>query len=231
MKAKTKKFNPKSYNFVDIYNAYAASLIAKNPDYYSLPCHGKTYVKHYYIYKQSRRPIDIINYDLFREIIMTYFEIIGDKLIEGKTFNLMSHLGYLNIKRVERNPMKPRPDWGESRRYRKELIDAGEPLTEKRPIRARDGSFRLDADGNIMYKDYQRWMIYYTDDEYPMLDWTRKWRCLYKRYGSYVPNLLYYTFKPSISKTGANSFWNRVLKAIRSNPAIKMNYKYYRSTA
>ena len=44
-------------------------------------------------------------------------------MIDGKEFNMGSNLSTLSIVRMERDPRSPAIDWGESNKYKAELIE------------------------------------------------------------------------------------------------------------
>ena len=59
-----------------------------------------------------------------------------------------NNLSTLSIRRTERDPRSPRIDWGESNKYKKELLENGETLYSKHTEKG------------------VKWYIYYTDKFY-----------------------------------------------------------------
>jgi hypothetical protein len=105
---------------------------------------------------------------LFKNICTEFNVLIMDHLLEGKEFNLGHNLSTISVVRKERNPNHPRVDWGESNKYKKELIEQNVEL--------------YDKDAGVGLK----WHIYHTDSFYCKFYW-RKGKCS-------VPNKSVYRF-------------------------------------
>tara|TARA_R100000995_G_C3463322_1_gene114297 strand:- start:559 stop:1029 length:471 start_codon:yes stop_codon:yes gene_type:complete len=99
-----------------------------------------------------------VDKSLFTDICHQFNIMIVDYILEGKEFNMGNNLSTISIVRKERDPRSPRIDWGESNKYRKELISKGESL--------------YDAITELGTK----WHIYYTDEFYCKYYW-RKGKC------------------------------------------------------
>jgi len=76
-------------------------------------------------------------------------KIMDEVLFTGKKFYMGNNLTFLQIKRIERNPAKPKPDW---------------PTTNKTRI---NGEVPRDEEGKPI-------IIYYTDKWFPLLYWNKK---------------------------------------------------------
>lgn len=223
-----KEFKAKTFNVPDFYNAYAARLLAENPDYYSTSKQGNP-IPHYYIWKHGKLgPIEVINYMTFSNVVREYYKLAVEKVLEGKKFKLGPDLGYIQVFRYKRDPRNLVPDWHSSLKYKEELISKNEPLTEIRPMRNRDGELIRDKEGNILKKEYKRWLIYYTDEEYPYIKWVKE-RFAKGKYSKSdkVPYLRIYKFKPTTCKGKKNGFIEKLYKVYRSSRNIRVNYKTY----
>jgi len=110
----------------------------------------------------------LIDKTLFKNICSEFNVMIMDYILEGKEFNMGHNLSAISIVRKERNPSHPRIDWGESNKYKKELIEQKESL--------------YDKNSKIGIK----WHIYHTDSFYCKYYW-RKGKCS-------VPNKSVYRF-------------------------------------
>jgi len=95
-----------------------------------------------------------INKKVFREIC--------------ESFNMGHNLSTLSVVRKERDPRNPKVDWGESNKYKQELIEQGEELY------------------NVLTGKGTKWHIYYTDSYYCKFYW-RKGKCR-------IPNKSVYRF-------------------------------------
>ena len=105
--------------------------------------------------KETQNPIDS---KLFRDICSEFNMIIFDYILEGKEFNMGNNLSTLSIIRRERDPRSPRIDWGESNKYKKELILEGKKLYDSNTGKG------------------ENWYIYHTDPFYCKYYW-RKGKC------------------------------------------------------
>jgi len=109
-----------------------------------------------------------IDKSLFKNICSEFNVMIMEYILEGKEFNMGHNLSTVSVVRKERDPRSPRVDWGESNKYKKELIADGEEL--------------YDAETGEGIK----WHIYHTDSFYCKFYW-RKGKCS-------VPNKSVYRF-------------------------------------
>ena len=120
------------------------------------------------IYSDYVKEYGDIDKAIFADICHTFNIDIMDYILEGKTFNMGNNLSTISIIRRDRDPRSPRIDWGESNKYKQELVANNktlyDPLTNK-------GT---------------KWYIYYTDPFYCKYYW-RKGKCT-------IPNKSVYRF-------------------------------------
>ena len=110
----------------------------------------------------------LIDKTLFKNICSEFNVMIMDYILEGKEFNMGHNLSAISIVRKDRDPRSPRVDWGESNKYKKELLDKKESLYNQ------ESGFGT------------KWHIYHTDSFYCKYYW-RKGKCS-------VPNKSVYRF-------------------------------------
>jgi len=120
------------------------------------------------IYKQYIDTIEYIDKKVFRDICEEFNMAIIDNILEGNILDMGNNLSTLSVIRKERDPRNPKVDWGESNKYKQELLDANEQL------------YNAETDKGT------KWHIYYTDGYYCKFYW-RKGRCR-------VPNKSVYRF-------------------------------------
>ena len=120
------------------------------------------------IYKEYCKEDININKEIFNDICSEFNIMIIDKLLEGNEFNMGNNLSTLSIIRRDRDPRSPRIDWGESNKYKKELLEEDQKLYDPET-----------GEG-------VKWHIYYTDEFYCKYYW-RKGKCK-------VPNKSVYRF-------------------------------------
>ena len=111
------------------------------------------------IYKDYKNEYNIdLDSNLFRDICSEFNIMIINYILEGKEFNMGNNLSTISIIRKDRDPRSPRIDWGESNKYKKELLKEGKEL------------YNSETEKGI------KWHIYYTDDFYCKYYW-RKGKC------------------------------------------------------
>ena len=124
------------------------------------------------IYKDFDMRSDLeISKNIFRDICSDYNQSIIKSVLDGGIIDLGSNLATLSIARIKRNPSKPAIDWGESNKYREEVLAAGHELYDTNTGKGK------------------KWYIYYTDAEYCRFYWN-KGKCR-------VPNKSVYKFVPT----------------------------------
>ena len=99
-----------------------------------------------------------IDKSLFTDLCHQFNMMIIDYILEGKEFNMGHNLSTISITRRDRDPRSPRIDWGESNKYKKELLEEGKNLY--------DSITELGT----------KWYIYHTDEFYCRYYW-RKGKC------------------------------------------------------
>ena len=98
------------------------------------------------IYKEySKEAKDEISSRVFSDICSEFNLAIMEEILDGYEFNMQNNLGTISIRRVERDPRIPQINWGETSKYKQELLDKGEQLFDS-------------ATG-----DGVKWHIYYVD--------------------------------------------------------------------
>ena len=108
---------------------------------------------------------------LHREICADFNVMAVEYILTGGKFKMGSNLASISILRLERNNSSPMIDWGESNKYREELLAAGHELYDTNTGKGK------------------KWYIYYTDAEYCRFYWN-KGKCR-------VPNKSVYKFVPT----------------------------------
>ncbi len=119
-----------------------------------------------HIYNDYTTRDDSVSKQTFVDICSEFNIMIIDYILDGKEFNMGSNLSTLSIVRMERDPRSPAIDWGESNKYKAELIEKGKELYNK------------ETDQGI------KWQLYYTDKEYLKYYW-RKGKCKVKNKSVY----------------------------------------------
>ena len=138
------------------------------------------------IYKSYIETYEYIDKVIFSDICHTFNIGIMNYILEGKEFNMGNNLSTLSITRRERDPRSPRIDWGESNKYKKELIESGEELYD-----------------TITEKGV-KWYIYHTDEFYCKYYW-RKGKCK-------IPNKSVYRFDATRGVKGNKDKLTTLLK-------------------
>lgn len=105
---------------------------------------------------------------VFRQICESFNMEVMDSILDGETFNMGHNLSTLSVVRKERDPRNPKVDWGESNKYKQELVEQGDELY------------------NVLTGKGTKWHIYYTDSYYCKFYW-RKGKCR-------IPNKSVYRF-------------------------------------
>mgnify|MGYP003673258883 CR=1 FL=1 len=123
------------------------------------------------IYKSYIKENGYIDKKIFSDICHTFNVGIIEYILSGKEFNMGNNLSTLSIIRRDRDPRSPRIDWGESNKYKKELLEAGEALY--------DSITELGT----------KWYVYHTDEFYCKYYW-RKGKCK-------IQNKSVYRFDPT----------------------------------
>ena len=120
------------------------------------------------IYEQYVAENGNVDKKVFRQICESFNMEVMNSILDGETFNMGHNLSTLSVVRKERDPRNPKVDWGESNKYKQELIEQGEELY------------------NVITGKGTKWHIYYTDSYYCKFYW-RKGKCR-------IPNKSVYRF-------------------------------------
>ena len=115
--------------------------------------------------KESKNYVDK---SIYNNIVQEFNMMIIDYILEGKEFNMGNNLSTLSIIRRDRDPRSPRLDWGESNKYKKELLGECKSL------------YNAETGEGV------KWHIYHTDEYYCKYYW-RKGKCK-------IPNKSVYRF-------------------------------------
>ena len=97
---------PKTYHLKDIWENYAATLLAANPEWWGI-VHNK--VQNYYLYRKytddkgRNNVIEVFSYDKFRDIAETYFGLAKEAIVKGEALDMTSGVGKVCARRVQRN--------------------------------------------------------------------------------------------------------------------------------
>lgn len=110
------------------------------------------------IYKDYVMEYGDIDKVLFKNVCEEFNIMIMDSILDGKEFNMGNNLSSLSIIRRDRDPRSPRIDWGESNKYKKELLEEDQNL------------YNQETGEGV------KWYIYHTDEFYCKYYW-RKGKC------------------------------------------------------
>ena len=148
------------------------------------------------IYKEYIKDHESIDKKIFRDLCESFnIEVIED-ILEGQTFNMGSNLSSVSIVKMERDPRNPKIDWGESNKYKKELLEQGEALYDSTTEKG------------------TKWHIYYTDGFYCKFYW-RKGRCR-------IPNKSVYRFDAT---RGIKGNKEKLVKLLQEDELAYLKFK------
>ena len=158
--------------------------------------------------KQKPNPFNkITDFEEFKRILVAHNKEVEKHILKGETFNLRNHLGYIAIRRVERNPEKLTPNWGETMKLKAKYIAEGKELFH--PVLRPNG-----------YK----YMVFYTDEYWYRIGWTKM---------RTVKNHTVYQFSPAGGctepgyKDKPKGLRQKMSRAVRTDPTLKMKVKFY----
>ena len=137
-----------------------------------------------------------IDKSLFKAICAEFNIAVINDMLEGATFNMGNNLSTLSIKRTERDPRSPRIDWGESNKYKKELLESGKVLYNK------------------ITNQGIKWYIYYTDKFYCRYYWN-KGKCR-------IPNKSAYRFTPT---RGVKGNKEKLINLLKTDDLAYLKFK------
>lgn len=118
------------------------------------------------ITKEYTKEYGDIDSNLFRDICSEFNMLVMEYILEGKEFNMGNNLSTISIVRRDRDPRSPRLDWGESNKYKQELL-------------IKDSKLYNSETGEGV-----KWHIYHTDAFYCKFYW-RKGKCKVKNKSVY----------------------------------------------
>ena len=142
---------------------------------------------------------DNISQELFRDICSEFNISIIDDLLKGNTFDMGNNLSSLSVVRVERDPRSPRLDWGESNKYKKELLEEGQTL------------YNTETGEGV------KWHIYHTDEFYCKYYW-RKGKCK-------IPNKSVYRFDATRGLKGNKE---RLIHLLKEDDLAYLKFKKHK---
>tara|TARA_R110000737_G_C14449923_1_gene462988 strand:+ start:374 stop:850 length:477 start_codon:yes stop_codon:yes gene_type:complete len=145
--------------------------------------------------KESKSYVDK---NIYSNIIQEFNIMIIDYILEGKEFNMGNNLSTLSIIKRDRDPRSPRLDWGESNKYKKELLDEGKSL------------YNSETGEGV------KWHIYYTDEFYYRYYW-RKGKCK-------IPNKSVYRFDATRGLKGNKE---RLIYLLKEDDLAYLKFKKY----
>ena len=128
-----------------------------------------------------------LSYSQFRDVCHLFNKKAVTELLKGNRIFMKNRLGYLQVVRIPRSYHKPRVNWGESKKYREELLAEGKKLYNKKT-----------GEG-------QKWLIYYTDEFFVRYYWSKK--------NASIKNKTLYRFDPSRGAIGAKTQLNQLLES------------------
>tara|TARA_R110001592_G_scaffold349736_1_gene645271 strand:- start:781 stop:1251 length:471 start_codon:yes stop_codon:yes gene_type:complete len=148
------------------------------------------------IYKDFTKLENNIEEEIFKTICQEFNIDIINAILEGYTFNMGSNLSTLSVKRIDRDPRSPKVDWGESNKYKKELLEQNITLYDS----------SIDKG--------QKWYIYYTDKFYCKYYW-KKGKCR-------ITNKSVYRFTPTRGLKGNKE---KLIKMLQTNELAYLKFK------
>lgn len=134
--------------------------------------------------------------EVFKSLCEEFNMMVVDFILEGGVLNLRNNLGYMSIRRIERNPSSPTIDWWESNKYKQELLKEGKKL--------------YDAETG----EGEKWFIYYTDKWYCKFHWEKS-KCK-------IPNKTAYRFTPSRGLKGNKE---KLISLLKSDDLAYLRFK------
>lgn len=98
----------------------------------------------------------IIDFEQFKTILVTHNKEAEKCVLKGEIYNLGNKLGYVAIRRVERNPENMTVDWKASNERKTQLLKEGKTLYDK----------YNNPDGH-------KYLVFYTDDFWFRIGWSK----------------------------------------------------------
>lgn len=92
----------------------------------------------------------------FKKVMKVFLHNVQETLIEGNEVRLGYRLGWLKVGRFDRNFSNPQPNWGESNKYKAQLLAEGKELYNKETGTGHE------------------WIIYFTDSYFYGFLWKKE---------------------------------------------------------
>jgi hypothetical protein len=140
---------------------------------------------------------DPLSYSDYRECCELFNKLSMEKIIEGYKLNMGSYLSTISIIRIPMNHDNPPVNWGETNKYKQELL-SGE--AEEAPDEGYNESDLYSKDN----PDGIKYFIYHTNNWYARFYWNKK--------RAKVRNKSAYRFKPTRGKKGNKTKLKEKLK-------------------
>jgi len=118
------------------------------------------------VYKHFKEHNKAVPFVTFSEICGEFNTGVMEELLQGKEFNMRHNMGHLSVLQVARDPNKQSVNWGETWKYKRELLAQG--------VKLYDSTTGKGA----------KWQVYYTDKYYYEYHWS-KYRCKRKNKSAY----------------------------------------------
>lgn len=192
------KSKPQTYHLKHIWESYALSLLAANPEWWG-KYHNK--VQNYYLYRkyeENGKPIviDVFDYGKFREIIETYFQLAQDAIIDGKALDMTNGIGKVAARRVERNHTHRTINYAKTRLQPKVWSEE-------------------------LGKEIRKKIIYHTMDDWCRIGWHKYGRLKNETVYEFVIT------RNNKEYCNVLSFNQKLDKALKAKPLLKYKYIFY----
>lgn len=182
---------------MDIWIAYTKHLMAKNNALVTK--YSKRFACPNYTIGTIRSDgvyVELMNYSRFRKMLEYYFDKAKKEIIKGNTINIMSKVGKICAKRVERDFRKDRQkkiDWARTKQQPK-IVD---PVT-----------------GKISYER----VIYFVTDDWCRIAWVKT--------GKLKNETVYEFKPAARNSAGTSGFKLEFSEALRADPLLKYQYLF-----
>jgi hypothetical protein len=137
----------------------------------------------YKLKELSKVPIDskemIMDYSLFKKIIVSFNKKASEEIIAGKTLNLGNKLGFSQIRKIIPPVRSQRIDWAESMQLKKELLAQGVPVKSE------------------LHPEGSNWLVFKNQNYYLRWSWVKR-----SNRDCTVKNNRVYAFYPTASGKG-----------------------------
>lgn len=164
--------------------------------------------KHMYAFYKQKHPEAKEPYWMYKEVLARFNKKASDQIIFGKALNFGSRIGNLLIKKIRRNYEKAIIDWGESKKFKAQLIASGQtPRSDEHP-------------------NGENWLIYFSDPWYLRWAWARKDVCRVKFSSAYkfcpTSDRSKKADNKDLTKLGNKG---KLVLAVRLNPALTSQFE------